>query len=173
MDIDTIITGVLLREGDEYTNDPADHGGPTKYGITLAAWREDTHPDATAADIEALTEPQARAFYLHVHYWTPGFSQIVDGRVQTFMVDFGVLEGVPTAIHILQHNLGVTADGVFGPISAAACNTHDPTLLLKDLIIARMHYLLDVMVNEIPRAQIESTNLKFRHGWANRVLGFI
>ena len=33
---DDIIDGIIRREGSTYTNDPADPGGPTKYGITLA-----------------------------------------------------------------------------------------------------------------------------------------
>jgi lysozyme family protein len=173
MTIDQIIDGILEAEGEEYTNDPTDHGGPTKYGVTLGAWQAWGHPDATAADIEALTEADVRPFYLHVHLWEPGFNAITDPWVQAFMVDFGVLEGVPTAIHLLQHNIGVSADGIFGPLSLAAVNAHDPKLLKKELLVARMHYLLDVMVNEIPRAQIESTNLKFRHGWTNRVFSFL
>ena len=152
--LDALVDGILQREGLEYTNDPADHGGPTKGGVTLAAYQEE-HPElaVTAATIEALTEPEIRAFYKHVHFWKPGFNRIIDLKVQAFMVDFGVLEGVPTAIHILQHNLGVGADGVFGPVSAAAANAHDPALLLKEMIVARMHYLLDVMVNEIPSSR--------------------
>ncbi len=33
------INGIIDREGEEYTNDPDDSGGPTKYGITEAVAR--------------------------------------------------------------------------------------------------------------------------------------
>jgi lysozyme family protein len=173
MTAEQIIDGILKTEGSEYTNDPADAGGPTKYGITLVAWQEDGHPNATAADIKALAEPEARQFYMRRHFWGTGFFAITDSRVREFMVDFSVLEGRRASIMTLQHNLGVEADGDFGPVSLAATNAHDPVLLMKELIVARMHYLLDVMVNHIPRQQIESTNLKWRHGWWNRVASFL
>ncbi len=74
-----IISDILRREGDRYTNHPADRGGPTKYGITLltlAAYRDamnagGEHPSATAADVERLTEVEARAIYSIVFLQQP------------------------------------------------------------------------------------------------------
>jgi lysozyme family protein len=57
-----VIDDIIRREGDTYTDDPADRGGPTKYGITLALLRR-LRPDATAADVQRLTEQEARDVY--------------------------------------------------------------------------------------------------------------
>jgi lysozyme family protein len=62
------VANVLVSEGCEYENHPADPGGPTKCGITLADVRTYLKPNATAADVRALTEIQARAIY-RTHYW--------------------------------------------------------------------------------------------------------
>lgn len=173
MTIDEIIDDILEREGSEYTNDPADHGGPTKYGITLSAWRESGHSFSDEADIKAITEPEARAFYLSVHYWTPGFNLISDPWIQTFLVDTGVLQGVTTAVMMIQQIVGTNADGHLGPITLAAIAARDPLALKKALITERMHHLLDCMVVDFTHEQIEDSDLKWRHGWWNRVAGFM
>jgi len=173
MTIDAIVSGILEREGAAYTNDPADHGGPTKYGVTLKAWREAGNSDATAADIEALTEQQACTFYLHVHYWAPGFNKVADPWVQVFLVDTGVLEGVGTAIKMVQQIVGVPADGVLGPVTLAAMAARDPLALKKALLTERMHHLIDCALVDFTHDQVNGCDLKWLHGWANRVLSFL
>jgi len=173
MTVDQIIDDVFVREGRIYTNDLADHGGPTKYGVTLAAWQEAGHSNATAADIESLTESEARAFYTHRHFWEPKFNLIPDPWIQAFMVDMGVLQGAETAIRILQKIVGAKQDGKLGPITLELVNVCTPESLRKLLIIARMHHLLDCMVVDFTHEQIEDSDLKWRHGWWNRVASFL
>ena len=59
--IDTVIRKICNREG-KYSNDPADPGGSTKYGITqktLSAWRKKT---VSAKDVEISTCLKRRQF---------------------------------------------------------------------------------------------------------------
>ncbi len=95
--IEDIITDVLKAEGwDTYTNDPADRGGPTKWGITLKAWSEYRGRDCTAADVQAITEAQARDFYEKLYVIGPKFNQLPPMLVP-LVVDCGVNHGVRAA----------------------------------------------------------------------------
>jgi lysozyme family protein len=174
MTLDAIIDGILQREGSTFTNDPADHGGPTKYGITLGDWANYLGGPATATDIEALTETTARAFYLRRYIWKPGFNLIADPWVQTFMVDTAVLEGVGTAVKMLQQILGVKGDGVFGPVTQTALQNYGDTAKLKKwLITQRMHHLISCAMADFTPDQINGCDLKWMHGWWNRVASFM
>ena len=60
MTVTEIIDDVLEAEGSKYTNDPADPGGPTRWGITLKTlrrWRQSGGRrgghQVTAADVRA------------------------------------------------------------------------------------------------------------------------
>jgi lysozyme family protein len=176
MSIEAIIDGIILREGREYTNRPSDKGGPTKYGITLGDWQLYTGKPATPADIEALTEEQARPFFRWRYILQPGFDTITDEWLQIFIIDTGVLEGRETAVKMLQKILGVKADGVFGPITRAAlANYHDLDVLKRTMLVTRMHHLIGCVLSDkrIPREYLTTTNLEHLHGWWNRVASFL
>jgi len=174
--LDDLIGELLVREGwPVYTNDPSDHGGPTKGGITLAdlsAWRK---KKCTAKDVEALEEPEARAIYVKKYILDPKFDGITDAWVLEFVFDTGVLQGQGEAARMLQQVLGVAQDGDIGPTTLAALQNalRNPRRLHLSLIRARMHLLLDDMVFLIPAEQRQTTNLKYRHGWWNRVADFM
>jgi len=174
--ISTIIDDILWREGDEYTNHAADKGGPTKYGVTLGDWAEYTKHPVTPAMIEALTEADVRPYYHYRYIDSMGFDSIADPWLRVFVIDTGVLEGRPTAVKMLQKVLGVSADGVFGPITRSALAAYpDVELLKRTLIITRQHHLIGVALADrrIPRELLGTTNLAFLHGWWNRVASFL
>jgi len=176
MSLDTIIDSVLDREKSKYTDDPADRGGPTKYGVTLGDWQLYTGKPAVAADIMALTEPQAREYYRWRYIIKPGFDTIDDPWLQEFIIDTGVLEGRETATKMLQKILGVQPDGIFGPITRnALINFSDFPLLRRTLLITRVHHLIGCALEDerVPRHLLNETNLRFLHGWWNRAASFL
>lgn len=174
--IDELLTEVLEIEGwPKYTNDPADHGGPTKGGITLAvlsAWRK---KKCTAKDVQELQEPEARAIFAARYVYDWKFDLITDAWVQWFVVDTGVLQGQEKAAKMLQGVLHVPADGKIGPVTLASLSmaVRQPARLRKALIRERMHLLLDAMVADVAIELRQTTNLKWRHGWWNRTCDFI
>lgn len=131
--VDDVIDQILTEEGSAYTDNPADSGGPTKYGITqaaLAAWRGRA---VTAADVQALTEDEARKIYLDTYYSRPGFASVAtcSPAIAAKLTDAGVNVGTGTAATWLQRALNVLneqgkaysdipADGKIGPVSIAA-----------------------------------------------------
>jgi lysozyme family protein len=174
MTIERIIDGLLEREGRTYTNDPADHGGPTKFGVTLGDWQLYTGKPATPAEIEALTELQARDYYYFRYIAQPGFDMIEDEWLRVFIIDTAVLEGLPTAIKMVQKIVGTKPDGIFGPLTRAALKQyHDLDVLKRTLLVTRVHHLIDCALSDVPSDVIQTTNLKFLHGWWNRVTSFI
>lgn len=173
---DSLITEILKREGwPKYSNDPADHGGPTKGGITLKDIEDCRHKKCTAEDVQNLEESEARSIYLYKYVLKHKFDQIYDSWVQEFVVDTGVLQGQQEAAKMLQSVLNVPQDGILGPVTFASLSIamRKPIVLKDSLIRARMHLLLDDMVAEIPVEIRQSTNLKWRHGWWNRVADFL
>lgn len=110
-----IIAAVLVREGG-FVNNPADKGGPTKYGITaktLGAWRK-LKRDATAEEVAAIDMGEAGAIYIGWYIDRPGFTvaNIPNERLRVHLIDFGINSGPARAIRWFQRCIGVPASGV-------------------------------------------------------------
>jgi len=107
MSVDAIINRVLDVEGDEYTNDPADSGGPTRWGITLDTLTEYRQKPCTPADVEKLTRAEAFNCYDWLFVQRPGFSRIlqISRAIAEELIDTGVNCGPNVAIGMLQRCL--------------------------------------------------------------------
>lgn len=114
MDFDTAFDRLMGYEGG-YANNPADPGGETNWGITLATAREAGY----AGSMRALTREQAKAIY-HAEYWDRAQCDAYPGAIAFQVFDAAVNHGVPQAIRFLQRALDVTADGVVGPVTLEA-----------------------------------------------------
>jgi lysozyme family protein len=100
--VDVVETGT-------YTDDPADGGGPTRWGITqatLATWRD--HP-VTAEDVRELSRTEALAILRARYVTEPGFDKLVaiDTGVGMEAIDTGVNMSQTTAARWLQRALNV------------------------------------------------------------------
>lgn len=174
MTVDDIITDVIRRERPVYTNIPGDHGGPTKFGITLRTlrvWRASMA--VTEADVENLTEAEARAIYRKRYVDDPGFEQLTDDWLRAFMVDTGVLQGVRVAIKLLQRAVDVPVDGILGPVTISAVATGNIGRIRQAVMRERIRHLAACALIDVPAEVIEATNLKFLRGWLNRATSFL
>jgi lysozyme family protein len=156
--IETIINDVIRREG-AATNDPADNGGRTEFGIS-----EKANPEAWKDN--KVTEAEAREIYLKKYVTGPGFDKITDKLLQAQLVDYGVNSGPYLAVMKLQEILHVDVDGVLGPQTLAAIQGITPSELNNLLVSARIK-MIGKIVSKNP------SQLKFLNGWLNRALEFI
>lgn len=101
---------VLEREG-VLSEDPADDGGLTKFGISSRAY--------PALDIRALTREQAVAIYRRDFWLRCGCAEL-PWRFALAVFDGAVNQGQRTAVKLFQRSIGVRDDGVFGPITLRA-----------------------------------------------------
>lgn len=109
-----------------YSNDPADPGKETKYGISKRA-----HPNE---DIPSMTLERAKLIYLR-EYWQPAMCHRMPAAVAIEVFDAAINCGVGQAIRFLQRALGVADDGVVGPVTIAAINSA-PSI---EGLLARFH----------------------------------
>lgn len=174
-----IIEAILTREGwPTYTNLPADRGGPTKGGITLAAWREYIgDPAATIEDLQAVTYVQACEFYRARYIVKPKFDAITDERLRELMIDAGVNHHPRHPSKWLQAALGVKQDGAIGPITLEAVACADPRVLYWRVLSRRVRLYGRLVSSdaELQRAKLAGFNLQaiFAAGWNNRAADFI
>jgi lysozyme family protein len=158
---DLALKFTLFSEGG-YSDNPADSGGPTNYGITQGTWdaycASKGNPSSPVSGIKLLT---ATAIY-DANYWDAAHCGAIPEKMGIALFDWAVNHGVYGAVFTLQAALSVAADGNIGPITIKAANTCplEPTLL-KFLDLRREWYKQDVL--NIP-SQIE-----FLDGWMNRV----
>ncbi|MEQ1697884.1 MAG: TIGR02594 family protein [Hyphomicrobiaceae bacterium] len=157
------LTHVLEMEGG-YTNDPADPGGPTNFGITLADYAGFIRTPVTAASRDALIYAlqhipvaDARAIYLN-GYWLPSGGPQLPPALAVFHFDTAVNMGTGTAIRMLQTALDCQIDGELGPQTIAAAASADPAIVLATYADLRRR-----------RYRTLSGFPRFGRGWLSRV----
>lgn len=84
---------LIKDEGPVYTNDPADSGGPTKFGVTLSDVRRYIKKNATAEDVKNLTLAQAKSIYKS-KYWDALSCDTLPSGVDYTCFDYGVNSGL-------------------------------------------------------------------------------
>lgn len=166
MNVGKIIADIMAREGSQYTNDPIDRGGPTKFGITQKTLSEFRARPVTPEEVAELTEEEARSIYFQLYVRGPGFGKIVNDRVMTLAVDCAVNHGRSRCIKWLQAIAGVTQDGVLGPVTADAINRMDGQTVYKRLLAQRVRSYGRLVTDD-------PTQARFAAGWANRAAEFI
>ena len=151
---------VLLHEGG-WSDDPADPGGATNFGITLVTAQR--HGIMTKDELRAITPEQVEAIYRQ-DYWR--FDRVDDQRVATKIFDLCVNVGMHAAVYMVQEALnGLGADldddGRWGPMTQACVNATQPDKLLRLLCgEARDYYM--AIVDHRPESA------KFLRGWLSR-----
>lgn len=179
LDVDTLIDGLIEREGG-YVANQADKGGPTCFGITQAVARANGY----AGPMQQLPRSEAVGIYRRLYWLRPGLDQIAkrSGRIAAELFDTGVNMGPAVAVTFLQRALtalnrnakdypDLTPDGRVGPATLAALDaflkirgaTSGETVLLRALEALQGERYLRL-------AERRPANEAFLYGWlANRI----
>jgi lysozyme family protein len=153
---DEALSRLLVHEGG-YSNDPSDPGGPTNFGITLGDYRAYVKPNATAADVRAMTIDAAKAIYRD-KYWSALRGDELPAGVDYCVFDYGVNSGTARAAKVLQTCLGVPQDGKIGAQTIASAKRADAKKLIGDICDQRLAFLQGLKTWPV-----------FGNGWGRRV----
>lgn len=96
----------LLADEGGYTNDPQDPGGPTNFGITIYDYRRYVKPNATAADVRAMTLEEAKGVY-RPKYWDAQRCSELPPGVDYATFDYGVNSGIGRSGKVLRRCLSL------------------------------------------------------------------
>jgi lysozyme family protein len=109
-----IVVGI---EG-EYSDDPKDPGGKTKFGITEDVAREHGY----VGEMRDLSLDFAEHIYKQSYWDVCKLDQILAWPLKLFIFDAAVNQGVQPAIKMLQQALNTEQDGVIGPTTLGLAN---------------------------------------------------
>jgi len=133
---DYCLRSVLAWETAEYTNDPDDPGGPTKYGITqktLAAYR---NQKVTAEAVRNLTYTEAKHIYRR-NFWNQYNCNLLPRPLALLLFDACVNQPGHVMCEYMQQAIGgITVDGNIGPKTAQAAAKGN----IKEIAINFMSY---------------------------------
>ncbi|MBZ9868025.1 hypothetical protein LB515_21840 [Mesorhizobium sp. CA15] len=146
---------VLTSEGG-WSDNPADPGGATMKGVTLANFRY-VKADATKADLRAISDDQVATVYRRF-YWDAVVGAQLPGGIDYALFDFAVNSGPSRAAKYLQGVLGVVRDGRIGPATLAAVRAKPAGVVINALCDARLAFLKKL-----------SAWPSFGRGWSARV----
>jgi lysozyme family protein len=100
------IKKTLQYEGG-YSNHPADPGGPTNWGITIADARKYWKAGATADDVKAMPQSVAVEIY-RKRYWDAVGGDNLPAGLDLAVFDFGVNSGVSRSLNYFKATSGST-----------------------------------------------------------------
>lgn len=135
---------------------------PRNFGITCYDLAEFLHQDMNSMShwapiVEAMKLAIADQIYEEKYATACDFNELGVGKDCT-VFDFGVNSGPSRSIKTAQQIVGVTVDGVLGPITLAAINAYGPVGFINEMAAARLSFLRRLPI--WPR---------FGNGWAARV----
>ena len=159
--IKEVVPFILSWEGG-LSDDPDDKGGPTNKGVTLSNFRAFYGENATIDDLKNITDDQ----WIHIFrtgYWDKiKGDNINDQSVANILIDWAYNSGPGTAAKGVQQIVGVSQDGIMGPITLGAINDSEPQELFKKLHKRREEFYLGIVERDHSQG-------KFLKGWMRRI----
>jgi hypothetical protein len=153
----TALAHVLKSEG-LWSDNPADPGGATMKGITLATYREwKRNQHITKEQLREIPDSDVQDLYKQ-NYWDKVHGDDLPAGVDYAVFDCAVNMGCGRAAKLIQEAAGVTADGIIGQGTMAAIKSQSP----QD-VIDKFSQLKDNFYRSL------NTFPTFGKGWLRRV----
>lgn len=146
---------ILKYEGG-YTNDAADPGGPTNFGITIIDARKYWKADASAADVRSMPLSAATTIY-KAHYWDAVRGDDLPDGVDLATFDPAVNSGVGRSNIWLGQALG-TAKRDYPTLATLATAAKDKAAVCRAICQKRLSFLHALRTWSV-----------FGKGWGSRV----
>jgi len=171
--VNDMIEDILRREGG-YVDHPADRGGPTKFGVTLKTYGAWLGRTVSAADVQGMTEAEAREIYACNYYHTPRIDTLPEA-IQPFAFDCAINHGPRNAIKLLQRTVNTAG---FGPCDVDGALGPDTRLRLAEADSAMGSFFLSALVHErlaLYEAIVarDPSQAAFLKGWCRRAEEFL
>lgn len=144
-----------------YSDHPKDPGGPTNHGITQRTLAAKRGYPVSKADVEALTEAEARQI-LAEQYAGPIRFDVLPAGVDYCVLDASVNSGPDRAIRLLQQALGMQGQAVDGVLGM-----HTKAVL--DGVNDRDGLILSYCAQRLAFMRLLKTWGTFGNGWTSRV----
>lgn len=141
----------LMGNEGGYSNNPADPGGETMWGITKRV----AVAHGYTGDMHLLPQSLAKTI-AKAEYWDPYKCDQFNGAIGFQVMDAAYNGGHPA--QWLQQAAMVAADGSIGPVTIAAVNAADPDKVIMRFDAYRLNYLASLPVWP-----------SFSRGWVHRI----
>ena len=173
-EITAMIARLIEREGG-YVDHPADRGGPTKYGITMATLQSWRSRPVAAADVRDLSIAEATDIYRkrYVEHRQMRIDQWPYRRLAEVTLDASIMfgDGPALAVRWAQEAINaqggnVKVDGWAGPQTWAAMALRNEAALVAYVVGARCRHHARVVAAR-PGQSV------FLEGWINRATAWV
>ena len=183
--VDVLLPFILRWEGG-YANDPADTGGATNKGVTIATWKQcgydkDGDGKIDVKDLKLISNDDVRNRVLKPHFWDRWKAdEIHSQKIANILVDW-VWGSGKHGIVIPQRILGVKPDGIVGAKTISAVNFADQNQLFNAIYNARVKCWKDIGAQSVAAYErkkgrkatnaekLRFTKQRFLNGWMKRL----
>ena len=164
--------GFVERWEGGYDDDPADSGGVTNHGVSLAfltdLFEQGEAPflnslgitGANRENIKKLTKEHAKALF-KLAFWEKPKTYLLEDAVAIAFYDTAVNCGAYRAAKLLQAAVGAEQDGIVGPKTRSLVKMYGSYSVAMNMIAKRDNFYRNL-------AEKRPKDKKFLKGWLNR-----